>query len=1267
MSSISYYLASMVKKLWMLVAFVLVFLAVLLSVVRLSLPYMDGHKHRLENWIQEQYGAQLTVGHISAVWKGVGPAMVLRNISIRTGENSPVKLVVDETQVEIDFWASVLARKIKSRKFHLSGLELTLDTQVFSADSETEMPIVDALQSLFLEQLRRFSVNDSRLVLNSARRQQVLNIQGLQWQNQDGRHRGAGQLQVQELANNSASFVLDLFGTKDELQGTFYADARELDVSPWAEQVLETQLPLKESRINFQLWANINQSRLTSVQSKILNSQFSWNGEEMLTSEIENGEFTARPVKDEWHFSLENLQLQLNQNPAQIIELTGRMYPDHSIDVRMADFEVEPLLPLVKLLGGESTDAVLKEVQPNARIEGLGLRVEQGSVMATVRIADIETHQWGEMPGINQLAMDINWHDKQGHIQLEGKNGEFRTHNLLGHRVAFSALNAEVYIDVNDGFSLLVPSMEIDSEFVTLQQAISYEHEKGHLAIATNIQPLSIANARQLFPLELMGKETYAYLNEALVAGQVTEANLLWNGAVSDFPYGQNQGIFQAGVELENATFLFDSEWPQLEELQLALLFENEALYMASERGRLMSVQVEEMSAVIPELAEDAILNIKARTRAEAQDVTELMQVSQLADSVGAALGEIHIEGELAAGLELNIPLSGTDVVARGKVQFNDNQVMINTLSLPLAQVNGSLQFVNDKITAQGLKAQLWQQELQLSLDGKDQKQGYQADIKLAGHWQVPLLLKDRLPTLQPYLNGIVNWRGNLALTLPEEGFSYDFRLNSDLPQLSSSLPVPLAKDRGEKMRLLLNSEGNEFASTVRVLLGNDLKFNGILPHQEMRFSRAHLSVGDNDFVGMGAGFSIAASLPLADFSPWYQTIDDLISGLPETDDGILSAPQRIYLQVEKLNIADQILEDVEVTAKPVDNYWALMVNARQARAEVKLYQDWLQQGMEVNANYLKLSMKDQPQETGESAVDLNRMPPLKLTCAQCSIDEYQLGKVDLVLSRAQGGMEIDKLQVTRGKHTLTTTGNWYITEQGSSTRLKGALNSDDFGGLLKDFQVDAGIRDSDASMTFDLSWQKAPYDFNYASLNGELDWKLGDGYITELSDGGARLLSLLSLESLIRKLKLDFRDVFAKGFFYDEMIGTFDIKNGYVETDNTRVDGAAAEISLSGYTNLNDKKLNYQVKVSPKVTSSLPVILAWMVNPATAIAAFALDEVLTSAKVISNIEYSLSGSIDKPILTEKGRKSRDVQLPAKARPKPEPSVETQFQEKVNG
>ena len=200
---------------------------------------------------------------------------------------------------------------------------------------------------------------------------------------------------------------------------------------------------------------------------------------------------------------------------------------------------------------------------------------------------------------------------------------------------------------------------------------------------------------------------------------------------------------------------------------------------------------------------------------------------------------------------------------------------------------------------------------------------------------------------------------------------------------------------------------------------------------------------------------------------------------------------------------------------------------------------------------------------------------------------------------------------------------------------------------MLTDYDVSSSLTGSKATIKFkDLQWQGAPFQFNWQTLNGDLNWLLGDGSLSEVSDGGARIFSLLSLDSLIRKLRLDFRDVFSKGFFFSKMTGDMQLTDGVSETRNAQVLGAAGDIEMQGTADLKAKQLDYQMNFSPKVTSSIPVILAWMVNPVSGVAAYALDEMFQSAEVISKINFTVTGDLDNPVVTEVKRDSKQVPLP---------------------
>ncbi|QPG05847.1 hypothetical protein IT774_00780 [Salinimonas marina] len=348
----------------------------------------------------------------------------------------------------------------------------------------------------------------------------------------------------------------------------------------------------------------------------------------------------------------------------------------------------------------------------------------------------------------------------------------------------------------------------------------------------------------------------------------------------------------------------------------------------------------------------------------------------------------------------------------------------------------------------------------------------------------------------------------------------------------------------------------------------------------------------------------------------------------------------------------------MDITAKQNNLNWDIKVDATQLKAQVALYENWLEQGIKIEADYINLSTWQSAatpaQEAGtqeqasatETASDFNTasFPPVYFHCKECIVLNRPLGEITLNVDRSEAGMRIQQLQVNSEHGLLEARGQWH--SDNDHTQLSGTLDSNNIGGLLADLGIESGIKDSGADMKFTLGWPQSPLDFDLATLDGGIQWRLSDGYLSELSDQGSRIFTLFSLNSLVRKLSLDFRDVFAKGFFYDDMRGTLSVNQGKAATSDTIIDGGAGEIEIKGYTDLLAQELNYNVGFTPNVTGNLPVLVYFLATPTTALAALALDQMLTSAKVISNVNYKVTGTWDKPKFEEVGRDSKDIKLP---------------------
>ncbi|MDG1753300.1 MAG: AsmA-like C-terminal region-containing protein [Thalassotalea sp.] len=388
----------------------------------------------------------------------------------------------------------------------------------------------------------------------------------------------------------------------------------------------------------------------------------------------------------------------------------------------------------------------------------------------------------------------------------------------------------------------------------------------------------------------------------------------------------------------------------------------------------------------------------------------------------------------------------------------------------------------------------------------------------------------------------------------------------------------------------------------------------------------------------------------------------------------MLDKPQRIRGKVAEFTFLNEAIHGVSFNLEDELSWWLLELTSKEARAKVKFYPDWHTQGLDVNADFIHLAPEkklftksstdeldttktiSEPTDFAEQSLPqpfdirindefFNNVPPLQVNCADCTYGNLNLGSVNFKLERKSDDLLVVNNFVSQRKNNkLSFNGQWQHDQKSSITNITGDLNTKDIERELERLGISSTVKDSGLKSSFKLNWLGGPQDFSVANINGDINGELDEGYLAEVPDQ-ARAFSILSLQSLVRKLKFDFRDIFSDGMFYSKVTGDFHLKNGIIYTKNTFLKGSAGDLSVIGNTDLNKEILDYRMSYKPNVTSSLPAI-AWIatLNPVTFLAGIAIDEVITS-QVVSEYKFEVTGLISEPSFKVVDRKTQNISV----------------------
>ncbi len=273
-------------------------------------------------------------------------------------------------------------------------------------------------------------------------------------------------------------------------------------------------------------------------------------------------------------------------------------------------------------------------------------------------------------------------------------------------------------------------------------------------------------------------------------------------------------------------------------------------------------------------------------------------------------------------------------------------------------------------------------------------------------------------------------------------------------------------------------------------------------------------------------------------------------------------------------------------------------------------------------------------------------IPWLTFSCVDCRFGELPLGEVKGELVPGANKVTLKGLDVRLAGSQLTGSMDWLADGNRMQTRARGKLTSSNSELLLKRLGYTSPIGDAPGSLAFDLNWQDVPYRPSLPTLGGSANYQLEGGTLREVNDKGARLLSLLSLDSLLRKLRLDFRDVFDKGFYFESMSASATIKQGQLKNDDFYMKGAAGNLRGEGIADLVRWRLDFESELLPNLGGTLPVVAAFSITPVTGLYVLALSKLLEPVvDVVTRIDFRVSGPLDDPKLIEAGRNRARIKL----------------------
>ena len=1278
---------------WLISSIAVVLIAAALCIEFWLFPNINLYKNDIAQFASKLAQQKIVIGQIQVGWQGVNPHFVVSDIDLYDAQNRPA-LQLKNTDLSLS-WLSLPLLELRLANLNLRSPELTIrrnaQGELFVAGISMQGPAKPELANWLLRQ-SALNVSDAKVVwideLRAAPAFSLdklnLSVQSPPWKRLLKSH----QISLSALPSSGTSSPIQLharlYGNDVSQLANWYGQL-ELSIKnvdlmayqAWVDyHLLSPSVALKNGRGDIKLAMAFENQQWHSISSTLALSDLQLDLPAQNTGLIMrslSGELAWAKTDTDESYSAKRLSVQsnlgLSLQDATVHYLKSKSAND-TLKVQLAKLDLAMLQAhAAQLPIPQAWQDKIKQLSPSGQLSELNLNWQTrlgktSGYQVQTQFQNLNLAAQDNLPGFSNLSGSISANQNTGKLQLSTTNAKLDLMSILRYPTTVDSLNGsiswshkELATQVHvDQLSLSNPhlSATVNADYVMDSAKGDYLDLKAHLAKA------DAKYALHYYP-KALGETTLHWLDTSILSGQIEDVNVVIKGRLADFPFVDKQnkalphlGQFRVTGKLSHSLMEYGTGWPVIEDLGLDMLFEGKRMELNAFSGHLFGNQIVKSKVVIPQLdAAEPMLYIDSTYKGPVAESVKFVNKSPVLESTQGFTEDLITSGQGKLDLKLTIPMNDLDA-AKYQGSYLISNGSMDEVSIPkLTAINGVLEFTDSSLSAKNITASAFGSPLSFNLSsGKDKIIRINAKGKMNDTAIRQVLLnqnpKGNVAKAASYLSGSANWQSDITIQKP----LVNIAIRSDLVGLSSRLPVPFNKASNERLMLRVDKNQALNNDALSVALGRKL-FAQVVRTKEngrLKFDRANVRFNNGpanndelnpkyDLIKV-KGLQLSGSLDYLDADAWRRVMQEFSGEL-----GSGSAPpiQKIALKINVLDIFERRINQLKVINNPNKAGLSITVQSRELSGDLNYSND-----NKLSARLSHLSIPEaspNKSKTASKDVGLSTYPALDIAADSFEWDNKNLGAMELIAYPQNNNWAIQKLKLSNPESTISADGQWNNWQKNPSTYLNVSWDIKNLGETLKNLGHPNTVKRGEGSLNGQLQWAGNPYDFNPVEINGNLQLEMKKGQILKVQPGVGRLLGLLSLQSLPRRLSLDFRDLFSNGFAFDKIKATAKINAGVIYSDDFVMSGPAADVSIKGEANLQKETQHLYVKVLPHISDSLS-LAALAGGPLVGAVAFLAQKILKDPlNKISSTEYEIIGTWDNP--QEVKNNKEDTEAPA--------------------
>ncbi|MFT7414478.1 MAG: hypothetical protein ACI9FO_001137 [Methylophagaceae bacterium] len=1201
------------------VAYLLIILATVLIMMLGTLYWLadavDKRQDDIAVWVGDKLGYPVEIGDASLSWVALMPKLEVDAVTVFKQDNKTKVLSIESLYVGLDLGASLQRGEPVLNDMLLTGLNTTIvrdlsgrfQLQGLTSTSQSSPEQIDWLSRANI--LNRFQLQvvtiDYIDQINDALSGQY-QVTNAELSHHAQKWTATGLLLLPSTLGAKVQFSGQGLLKSDDIHTSSWqwqAQIDDLMLAPFAQQLTWQDLAVKNGRLT----ANISSSgmgdsiaavktNIDLTQAELISKQQNVVYAPVLIEHF-MGKIDWQQQGPTWQLSGDEIQFKMNGAAWPTTDFSIKKQQENDWIISSNYLRLSDITAMASL--SANSPEIIRKQKPAGDLDNLNLHysIEKGLTKLAFNIRDGVMLPWQNYPGITGLTASINWQQGLANLKLDSHNVTFYPETWLDDAVFFDSVIGELNLSQqNQNWTLQSQALRLWNDDLSIQFDGSVQHTmdgKVTNDLKITLQDVMVNRWKAYVPEKILSNSFKKWSKNAFVAGTIIDGSIELKGDLAAFPYDAEpeKGQFNMALQAENVQLHYAPGWPDLVGLNGRITGAANDLIIKSQAGNIAGFKFADVTTTINKLVEyNPILHVEGSLEGTTADALLFLQNSPLKQRFGKVAKAVKAQGLSNIELNLMVPLADEDASeVSGNVSFIDSQLQSKSPPQPtISKINGKLYFSNEGVTAKNITASAFDAPININVSPKDDATIVSATSQISMQ-QVEKRWPDVLPK---FVSGETGYELEIAISEQEIGdFSIDAAIQSDLQGIEINLPEPFAKK--VKDTKVFRASTEQIDNTLVYAIEYGKLINAILTEDDKQW-RGEVNIGAGQATLPSQGVKIRGQLAELSIDKWVEWSKQYNNYSSQSDNSFISSMDNAVVTVGKLTGFNQQFTDLTVSANKEDQAWRANINSEQSKGVIYWPTDFSSSTalkIELDKLILSLPKSDGSQQKTDQQLK-SLWPSMDIAIGSLVLNDMALGRLKLRGHRMVDTWLIDEGSLISNEFTASIPiGEWRQAASGDQSHFKVQLNSDDLAGLLASFGYQQAIGAEDVYLLGDLSWADNPLAVSTEILKGSLKIAIGKGKLKDVEPGAAgRIFGLMSIAALPRRLSLDFSDLFSKGFYFDSIKGSFKFANGQAVTTDFALKGSSATITMVGPVNLIDQKYDQTVKITPNVSSTLPL-----------------------------------------------------------------------------